>query len=55
VFSLSGYFAGLSQYYISPEMLTIISGVLSASAGVLWFMRKAKSSAGDSRNVPVEA
>jgi MFS family permease len=40
MFSLSGYLAGLSQYYISPEMLTIISGVLSASAGVLWFLRK---------------
>jgi len=55
VFSLSGYFAGLSQYYISPEMLTIISGVLSASAGVLWFIRRAKSSAGGSQTVTVEA
>jgi hypothetical protein len=54
MFSLSGYFAGLSQYYISPETLTIISGVLSASAGVLWFMRRAKSSAGSSETVAVE-
>jgi MFS family permease len=43
MFSISGYFAGLSQYYISPEMLTIVSGVLSASAGLIWFLRSSKS------------
>jgi MFS family permease len=55
MFSLSGYLAGLSQYYISPEMLTVISGVLSASAGVLWFIRRAKSSAGISKTIATEA
>lgn len=40
MFSLSGYLAGLSIYRISPQTLTIISGVLSASAGVLWFIRE---------------
>lgn len=54
MFSLSGYLAGLSQHYISPEMLTIISGVLSASAGVLWFMRRSKSSAGISKTLAAE-
>jgi MFS family permease len=55
MFSISGYFAGLSQYYISPEMLAIISGVLSASAGILWFARSAKSSVVNSETATSEA
>lgn len=43
MFSLSSYFASLAIYGISPQMLTVISGVLSASAGVVWFMREGKS------------
>jgi MFS family permease len=39
IFGLSSYFSSELMYYISPQMLTIISGVLSASAGVLWFFR----------------
>ncbi|MGI8787941.1 MAG: MFS transporter [Pyrinomonadaceae bacterium] len=39
MFSLSSYFASLAMYRISPETLTMISGLLSASAGVLWFAR----------------
>lgn len=39
VFSLSSYFASLAIYGISPQMLTIISGILSASAGIIWFLR----------------
>ena len=39
MFSLSSYLASLAIYGISPQTLTIISGVLSASAGVLWFLR----------------
>jgi MFS family permease len=39
VFSLSSYFASEAMYYISPMMLTIISGLLSASSGVVWFWR----------------
>jgi hypothetical protein len=27
------------MFYISPQMLTVISGVLSACAGILWFVR----------------
>jgi hypothetical protein len=55
MFSVSGYFAGVSQYYITPEMLTIISGVLSASAGVLWFLRSSKSKVGNSEAATAEA
>ncbi len=39
MFSLSSYFASLAIYGISPQTLTIISGILSASSGVVWFMR----------------
>jgi MFS family permease len=43
VFGLSTYLASLAMYGISPQTLTIISGILSASAGVVWFMRSPKS------------
>ncbi len=39
MFSLARYLAGLSLYQISPQMLMIISGVLSGSAGIVWFLR----------------
>ncbi len=39
VFGLSSYFASDLMFYISPQMLTVISGVLSACAGILWFVR----------------
>lgn len=39
MFGLSSYFASLAIYGISPQTLTIISGILSASAGVVWFLR----------------
>ena len=35
VFSLSSYIASLAMYGISPQMLTIISGILSAGSGVV--------------------
>ncbi len=38
-FGLSSYFASLAIYGISAQMLTVISGVLSASAGIVWFLR----------------
>ena len=40
IFGLSSYLASLAMYKISPESLTIISGILSASAGLLWFVRQ---------------
>ena len=39
VFGLSSYFSSELMNYISPQLLTVISGILSASAGVLWFVR----------------
>ncbi len=39
MFSLSSYVASLAMYRITPESLTIISGLLSASSGVIWFLR----------------
>jgi hypothetical protein len=42
MFSLSSYFASLAIYGISPQTLTIISGILSASSGIVWFMRSSK-------------
>lgn len=43
IFGLSSYLASLAIYGISPQMLTVISGILSASAGVVWFMRQGRS------------
>ena len=42
IFSLSSYFASLAIYEITPQTLTIISGILSASSGVVWFLRQGK-------------
>jgi MFS family permease len=39
IFGLSSYFSAELMYYISPQTLTVVSGVLSASAGVVWFVR----------------
>lgn len=40
VFGLSSYAAGEAMFYISPQTLTVISGLLSAVSGVLWFQRQ---------------
>lgn len=40
MFSLSSFFASEAMYYISPQLLTVISGILSAGAGIVWFMRE---------------
>jgi hypothetical protein len=38
------------MFYISPQVLTMISGVLSAGSGVLWFIRhRGEDFAGDIR------
>lgn len=42
MFGLSSYLAGVSMEWITPETLTIISGLLAGSAGVVWFMRERK-------------
>ncbi|CAN5447949.1 MFS transporter [soil metagenome] len=42
IFGLSSYFASELMYYISPQFLTAISGILSASAGIVWFIRSSR-------------
>ena len=39
MFGLSSFFASEAMYYITPQTLTVISGVLSGGAGVIWFWR----------------
>ena len=39
MFGISSYVASEAMYYITPQTLTIISGVLSALSGVVWFVR----------------
>ncbi|MFL6468235.1 MAG: MFS transporter [Pyrinomonadaceae bacterium] len=39
VFGSFSYLSGYAMYYITPMTLTIISGILSAFAGVAWFSR----------------
>lgn len=40
VFGLSSYLSAELMYFISPMTLTVISGVLSGAAGILWFWRQ---------------
>jgi MFS family permease len=40
MFGVSSYFASGMMFYIAPQTLTIISGILSALAGVVWFARQ---------------
>ena len=40
VFGISSYISAELMYLMSPMTLTIISGVLSGSAGILWFIRQ---------------
>lgn len=40
VFGVMSYVAGELMLYMTPQTLTIISGVLSALAGVVWFIRE---------------
>jgi MFS family permease len=43
IFSFSSYFAGVSLNYISAQLLTVISGLLAAGAGAVWFARYKKT------------
>jgi len=40
MFGLSSYVASGMMFYITPQTLTIFSGLLSALAGVVWFIRQ---------------
>ena len=44
MFGISSYFSAVLMYYISPMTLTFISGLLSAGAGVVWFVRHRRES-----------
>jgi hypothetical protein len=37
---LSSYAAGIGMGFFSPQVLTFISGILSAASGVIWFIRQ---------------
>ncbi|MGH9948616.1 MAG: MFS transporter [Pyrinomonadaceae bacterium] len=39
VFGTFSYISGVAMLYISPMTLTVLSGILSAMAGVVWFAR----------------
>jgi hypothetical protein len=40
---LSSYLAGVSLNYISAQLLTIFSGLLAGSSGLIWFWRESKA------------
>lgn len=40
IFSFSSYIAGISLGVISAQLLTVISGLLAASSGLVWFIRQ---------------
>jgi MFS family permease len=40
MFSVSSYVGGELMFYITPQMLTFASGILSAASGVVWFLRE---------------
>ena len=42
IFGMSSYFSSELMLYISPQLLTVFSGILSAFAGVVWFLRSRK-------------
>jgi MFS family permease len=40
MFGISSLIGGEAMFYISPQTLTIISGILSAFSGLIWFIRQ---------------
>jgi len=40
MFGVSSLIGGEAMLYISPQTLTIISGILSALSGLIWFIRQ---------------
>ncbi|MFN0277323.1 MAG: MFS transporter [Pyrinomonadaceae bacterium] len=40
MFGLSSYISSLAMYQISPQWLTVISGLLAGTAGLVWFARE---------------
>jgi MFS family permease len=46
-FSLSSYASGYLMYWITPQTLTVISGILSGLSGIVWFSRQSASATRD--------
>lgn len=44
VFGLVSYAASGLMFYITPQTLTVISGILSAGGGIVWFLREKRTS-----------
>ena len=40
MFGISSYISSLAMYQISPQTLTVISGLLAGTAGLVWFARE---------------
>ena len=40
MFGISSLIGGEAMFYISPQTLTMISGILSAFSGLIWFIRQ---------------
>jgi hypothetical protein len=49
MFGHSSYISTGMMFYITPQTLTIISGVLSALAGIVWFLRENRSEPDDAQ------
>lgn len=49
IFSASNMLAGWSLYSITPQMLTVLSGLISALAGAFWFFRVFRGKTGSPR------
>lgn len=43
VFGLMSYVSSGLMFYMTPQTLTIISGILSAMAGIVWFVRERRA------------
>lgn len=50
MFGISSYVSGWAVAWISPEILTIISGLLAGSSGVVWFLREGKSDSAEAND-----
>jgi MFS family permease len=55
VFGFSIYISSLLVYQISPQMLMVISGSLSASSGLVWFARSRKANIENYNSLTSEA
>ncbi|MBA3770163.1 MAG: MFS transporter [Blastocatellia bacterium] len=40
IFGISSYVASYAMFYVTPQALTIVSGILSAGAGIVWYVRE---------------